>query len=407
MLTPRMLLVLLFSAFSLSANPFDEAEQAFLAELNSMSGIELAGGPFHAGEQHHFEGESGYFILAPAVSIPTLDQRLSIQTKRIDPTGSASRPRNSTNELPVVASTYQLDPTLSPSDRAEIHQVLAEHGFGGRREEVTVVDLSLVQVRPVIHLPILKVAARRVANGDLTTEAIVLLEAQTWQGIPLYRASFDRTRGDFQLETFRESFIPKPRYEVPLRPPLFAPQTFFAERGLTEKEWAKVLRNFGAIDLPAVEILEGTLSEKTVTLYADSEQPILPRFWVKLETEPASKKHPTANLDRGGWKITQAVEFRAEFPRPGPWWTFLPLLPLPTTPSRDFPNSEIPQPTRREITTLVSRLRGIGQLTSLTSTNSHEIIHARTTHDHWRGYHLEFTRLQNTWRFTSVTEWAN
>ena len=243
-------------------------------------------------------------------------------------------------------------------------------------------------------------------NGSPTRRAIVLLGTQTWQGIPLYRASFDRTRGDFKLETLRESFISKRRYEIPLRSTLLAPQTFFAQRGLSEGEWAKVLHNFGAIDLPAVEILEATLSEKTVTLYADTERPILPRFWIKLESEPASKSQQPTNVNHGAWKITQAVEFRAEFPRPGPWWTFLPLLPQPTTPPRDFPNSEIPLATRREITTLIARLRGIGQLTALTSTNSNKTIQVRTTHDHWRGYDLQFTRLQNTWRLTSVTEWT-
>ena len=405
MLAMRMLLLMLVSAFSLSANPFHEAEQSFLAELNSMSGIELAGGPFHAGEQHHFEGESGYFILAPALHIPNLDQRLSIQTKKIDLAPATSRPRNSTNELPVVASTCAVDPTLSASDRAEIHRLLAEHGFAGHRDEVTAVDLDLVQVRPVMHLAILKIAASPATNKNNTT-AIALLGVQTWQGIPLYRATFDRTRGDFELDTLRESFIPKRHYEVPQRPPLLTPQTFFAERGLSAREWTKLLRNFSALDLPAVEILEVTLSEKTVTLYADRERSLLPRFWVKLEREPPSGSQPTANRNRGEWKISQAVDFRAEFPRPGPWWTFLPLLPAPATPPRDFPDSGIPTTTRREITTLVSRLRGIGQLSSLTSTNNHQTIRARTTHEPWRGYDLQFTRLQNTWRLSSVTEWT-
>jgi len=408
MLILRTTIVLLAGAISLLANPFHEAEQSFLSELNSMPGIELAGGPFHAGEQHHFEGESGYFILAPEIPIPTLDQRLSIQTRKIDLSATLSPPSNSTNILPVVASAYPLDPTLSASDRHEIHRLLAQHGFALSRDEVTALDPNTIQLRPVLHLPILKISATSLpTNHSSLTTLFVLLGSQTWQGIPLYRASFDRTRGDFDLETLRESFIPKQRFEVPLRPPLLTAQTFFAERGLTANEWKKILRNFSTIDLSAVEILDATLSERRLTLYADNERPILPQYWVKLEKKPAPNDQPAAKLNNSGWTVSEAVEFRAEFPRPGPWWTFLPLLPAPTTPPPTlFPNSDIPAATRREITTLIARLRGIGQLTTLTSTNNHGTILARTTHDHWRGYHLEFTRLQNTWRFTSVTEWT-
>jgi hypothetical protein len=107
----------------------------------------------------------------------------------------------------------------------------------------------------------------------------------------------------------------------------------------------------------------------------------------------------------GQWQIIQAVEFRAEFPRPGAWWTFLPLLRASQTPTPDlFPDSELPLPTRREISSLVQRLRGVGRITShATSNNANRV---RTTHDHWRGYDLEFTRLQETWRITAVREWT-
>ena len=53
---------------------------------------------------------------------------------------------------------------------------------------------------------------------------------------------------------------------------------------------------------------------------------------------------------------------------------------------------------------LSERLRAVGQITFLAAGNN--AIRVRTTHDHWRGYHLEFTRLQNTWRFNSVSEWT-
>ena len=174
---------------------------------------------------------------------------------------------------------------------------------------------------------------------------------------------------------------------------MLAPQTFFAEPGLNRDDWRKVLRNFAAIELPVLEILEATISDRLVNIYADRAKPVLPQQWVKLEK-------------RGGrWQIVQAVEFRAEFPRPGTFWTFLPLLPKPVTPlSNPFPESEIPSATRNELTTLVARLRGVGQLTTLTTTNN--TILARTAHDPWRGYNLTFARLDNRWRLTSVNEWT-
>src|SRR5688500_15112592 len=136
----RIIVLLLAGALSLSANPFHEAEQSFLAELNSMPGIELVGGPFHAGEEHHFEGESGYFILAPALAIPTLDQRLSIQTKKIDLTPITI---SLANTFPIATPPYVAS-SLAPSDRRQIYTLLAQHGFGSHRDEITILDQNTI-----------------------------------------------------------------------------------------------------------------------------------------------------------------------------------------------------------------------------------------------------------------------
>ena len=377
--TLRTLLCLLAAGFSTVANPFPEAERTFLEELNSMDGIELAGGPFHVGEQHHFEGEFGYFIIAPAVTIPSIDQRLSVQTKLVHATVRS-------NSLPVAASNYTRD-SLGPDDRREIELLLAQHGFGQSRDEITALDFSAVQVRAVVHLPLLTMSMPR-ANT-----AIALLGAQSWQGIPLYRAAFDRTRGAFELESVRESFFLKRRHEIALRQSILSPQTFYAERGLNRADWIKLLQNFSAIDLPAVQIIEATLSDRLVTLYADVQLPVLPQFWVKLEKAGSN------------WKVSRAVEFRAEFPRPGAWWTFLPLLPEKTA-GTNVSDALTPIPTHREIESIVSRLRGVGQITSLATSDNNSAVRVRTTHDQWRGFDLEFRRKENVWRFTSVAEWT-
>ena len=376
----RTLPVLLAAAFSTLSNPFAEAERTFLQELNSMDGIELAGGPFHAGEQHHFEGEFGYFILAPAVSIPSIDQRLSVQTKLLHASVRS-------NSLPIAAWNYTREGSLEPGDRHKIEVLLAQHGFGQSRDQITAFDLSTIQVRPVIHLPLLKMIT------PTPKTAIALLGAQTWQGIPLYRAAFDRTRGDFELESLRESFFPRRRHEIALRQPILSPQTFFAERGLNRADWIKLLRNFSPLDLPAIPIIEAAVSDRLVTLYADIQLPVLPQFWVKLEKAGSN------------WKLIQAVEFRAEFPRPGAWWTFLPLLPEKAANSV-LSESAAPIAAPREVETIVTHLRGVGQITSLASTNDNSAVRVRTTHDQWRGYDLEFRRKQNSWRFTSVVEWT-
>ena len=128
----------------------------------------------------------------------------------------------------------------------------------------------------------------------------------------------------------------------------------------------------------------------------DSERPNIPQLWVKFEK-------------RGGrWQILQAVEFRAEFPRPGAWWTFLPLLPSPQTPTPDrFPASSIPQPVRREIISIVSRLRGAGSIIQVDSTDSGSTIFVRTASDLSSGYILVFARQEGAWRFSSVTPWRD
>lgn len=400
MLIAPLRVLVLFAAAALCSrigasaqSPFAEAEESFLQELNSIAGIELGGGPFHASEQHHFEGESGYFVLSPAVPLPTLDQRLTVQTR-----AAHTAETHSTNTLPIVTSPYTHDDSISAADRQQIHTLLAEHRFAVRRDEITAFDLNTIQLRTVSHLAILKIVPASCRSSSAHSRAtnhcvFVLLGSQPWQGIPLYRATFDRIRGDFELESLRVNFISRSRYEVPRRHPFLAAQTFFAEPGLNRADWAKLLRNFALLDLPAVEIVEAAYSDRHVNLYADTDKPILPQQWVKLEKQS------------GRWTVVQAVEFRAEFPRPGAWWTFLPLLPSPTTPPPDlFPDSEIPSSTRRELITLVSRLRGVGQIIYLASKNDTTLV--RTAHDDWRGYDLEFTQIQNSWRFTSVTEWT-
>ena len=378
-----MLTGLVAGVFSLLANPFLEAEQSFLAELNSMDGIALVGGPFHASEQHHFAGESGYFVIAPALVLPTLDQRLSVQTKTFTVTTRS-------NTLPIATSPHTHADTLEPKDRRVIQALLARNGLAVRRDEITLFENGAVQLRPVQHLPLLKTFSPE------TNTCIALLGAQTWQGVPLYRASFDRTRGDFALETLRESFVPRRQHELPLRVPIFNPQTFFAEPGLAIADWTKLLRNFSRLDLPAIEIIEAATSDRLVTLYADTQRPVLPQYWAKLQKQ------------NGAWQFSQAVEFRAEFPRPGPWWTFLPLLPetKPSIPIDPAADSAIPVRDQREIISIIQRLRGTGQLTSLAALPHTRTFRARTTHDTWRGYHLDFTRLQNAWRLTSVSEWT-
>jgi hypothetical protein len=397
MLRLQLTLIALASALSVIADPFSEAQQSFVRELNSIEGIELAGGPFQISEQHHFEGESGYFVLSPAVAIPTLDQRLTVQTRTIQ----LSTPSTSTTKtLPVATADYAHDFTLPAAERQQIHILLIQHRFGAPRDEITALDLHTIQIRPVLHLPILKLATipnstnpSSLTSNNLPLTTIILLGAQSWQGVPLYRASFDRIRGDFELETLRENFFSSGRHMIARRPPMLAPQTFFAETGLNRDDWRKVLRNFAALDLPALEIIEASLSERLVNLYADAAKPILPQQWVKLERKS------------DGWRIVQAVEFRAEFPRPGAFWTFLPLLPQPVTPRSDpFPESDIPLATRRELSTIVTRLRGVGKITALSATN--QMIHIRTSHDPWRGYDLAFSKRAEHWRLASVNEWT-
>jgi hypothetical protein len=385
------------NSVSVAASPFLEAEQSFLRELNSTSGIELAGGPFTAGEQHQFGGESGYFVLAPSVSIPTLDQRLSIQTRRIH----LSSPPPFTNSLPIVAPGASGDEMFTAADRREIFTVLASHGFAKMRDEITAVDFSTVQIRPVLHLPFLKLSAFLPAtkSADANSQpaiAIALLGAQPWQGIPLYRASFNRHDESFAPRQLAENTAIRPAPQLSIRPPILAPQTFFAPAGLAPADWRKLLRNLATIDLPAVEILDANVSEGTVTLDLDSERPNIPQQWVKFEK-------------RGGrWQILQAVEFRAEFPRPGAWWTFLPLLPSPQTPTPDrFPASSIPQPVRREIISIVSRLRGAGSIIQVDSTDSGSTVFVRTASDLSSGYILVFARQEGAWRFSSVTPWRD
>ena len=376
----RTLLSLIAAAFSAAANPFEEAARTFLQELNSMDGIELGGGPFRAGEQHHFEGEFGYFVLAPGLPIPSIDQRLSVQMKVVHATVRS-------NAFPVESWNYSRVASLEGADRRKIEELLAEHGFGIRRDEITALDLNAVQLRSVIHLPLLKMIA------PTRTTAMALLGAQSWQGIPLYRLAYDRTRGEFELESFRESFFPRRRHEVTVREPILSAQTFFAEPGLNHTNWIKLLRNFSAIDLPGIQIVEATVSDRLVTLYADIQLPVLPQFWVKLEKAGSN------------WKLAQAVEFRAEFPRPGAWWTFLPLLPEKVG-KPIHPVSAVPASALSEVESIVSRLRGVGQITSLASIDDDSAVRVRTTHDQWRGFDLKFRRQQNSWRFTSVVEWT-
>jgi hypothetical protein len=392
----RYLTLLLAGIVSLSANPFLEAEHSFLQQLNAISGIELGGGPFHTSEHHHFDGESGYFALTPAVPIPTLDQRLTVQTRKIE----LLRKSIPTNSPPIATHPYAHDHSLARADRDEIFTTLAHYGFALSRDEITALDINTVQIRPVLHLPVLKLTAFSRTNSAGTNTykhtntphltAEVLLGAQPWLGMPWYRLSFHH-RQDLDLRLLQNGPASLYGSEIPRRHPFLPPQSFFAEPGLPPEAWQKVLQNFSAIQLPPAEIIEATISDLSVTLSLDSDRPPLPQQWVKLE-----KKN-----DR--WVILQAVEFRAEFPRPAVWWSFLPLLPPAASASQiDFPDSQIPADIRLSITSLVSRLRGVGKIVAIDSTDNHQTILVRTSYLPKHSYKLLFTRHDDRWRFFSV-----
>jgi hypothetical protein len=208
--------------------------------------------------------------------------------------------------------------------------------------------------------------------------------------MPLFRLSFDH-RDDFNLGRLRSGPIARLGREMPRRLPLLTPQTFFAEPGLGRADWRKILNNLAAIEIPSAEIIEASLSDTSVTLSLDIERPSLPQQWVKLEKK-----------DRR-WTITQAVEFRAEFPRPAVWWSFLPLLPATDSSARNpFPNSKLPAGIRDSITSLVSRLRGVGEIVELDSTDRNQTILVHTSYLPTHSYKLLFTREQGNWRLFSV-----
>ena len=389
----RRLIILLAGILSLSANPFLEAEQSFLQQLNAISGIELGGGPFHTSEHHHFEGESGYFVLGPAVTVPTLDQRLTVQTKKLEVLSKST----STNPPPIAAPLYSHDRSFSTGERDAIFATLAQYGFASMRDEITAFDINSIQIRPVLHLPIVKLSASPSpgtnvfdARTNSPPTAEVLLGAQQWLGMPWYRLYFNHRQG-LNLQTLQNGPISRYATEVPRRQPFLPPQSFFAEPGLLREHWQRVLQNFAVLDLPPAEIIEANDSDLSVTLSLDTDRPSLPHQWVKLQKQS------------GYWKIIHAVEFRAEFPRPAVWWTFLPLLPETQSSTKNlFPASDIPLETRRSITSLVSRLRGVGEIVELDSTDRHQTILVRTSYLPKHSYKLLFTREQNSLRLFSV-----
>lgn len=364
------------------ADPLIQAEEAFVAEINRMAGIELVGGPFRSGERSNF-GETGFFVIAPATQISTLEQRLSVQTRFSD------RTEQSLPNFPIAPSSYTAPADLSGSDRRSIHEALAKFGYGAKRDEVTLFADGSVQTRPVYHLPLIKLT-----QVD-SNRCIALLGAQTWQGIPLYRASFDRIRGQFDLEILRENFVPKRSHELSQRPfPIYSPQTFFADPGLNRADWSKVLEKFARFDLPPVQIIDALGSDSVVTLRADVQLPVLPQSWVLLHREASQ------------WKLRQAVDLRSEFPRPSPWWTFLPLLAETGFQDRyETSTATVPRTHRIAIGQIVQRLRGVGQISSFAALPK-ESIRVTTTHNGWRGYHLDFASIQNQWRLTGMTEWT-
>jgi hypothetical protein len=53
-----------------------------------------------------------------------------------------------TNSLPIAASPYDTT-ALTISDQRQIDTLLAENGFALRRDEITILDLSTIQLRSV------------------------------------------------------------------------------------------------------------------------------------------------------------------------------------------------------------------------------------------------------------------
>lgn len=366
--------------------PLRAAEAQFLQQLNSMEGIEIVGGPFRAGEHYSFGGDSGYFVLAPETPVPGLDQRLSVQTKRLEITVRTNLP------LPIAASPPAWDIDLSAERRRALLGSLAAAGFAEEKDEVTLFDDGSVQARRVNHLPL--VSVRLIDEEQLG----VLLGAQLWQGIPLVKAGFDRTRGNFDITRLLEGFVPRQPHEFQYRAvPMTPAQTFFAEPGLPPQDWEKLLARLSRLDQIPTQIIAAQVLDKIVTLSLDYRQPPLPSICVAL-------KHNTAT-----YQVDWAVEIRAEFPRPAIWWSFFPMLERPAAGAiagaAEKLGGALQINEARLLASIILRLRGVGAPVSLAWDG--QLATVKTAHNGWRGYDLTFRKVANQWRLAAVTQWTS
>jgi hypothetical protein len=249
-----------------------------------------------------------------------------------------------------------------------------------------------VHIRPVELLPILKLT--RPAPDTI----IALTSYDAWFGGPLYRAAFSRGNS-FPVESVCEGFAKYQTPEIPLRRlPVCSPQTFFAEPGIKADEWTKLLRTFSTLNLKSCQILGAACTERMVYLQADERGSILPNRWITLK-----RAEPKEN----SWKVDSAIEYRADFQRPGIWWSFLPLLaPTDFLDRWAFSSTDVTQEERLALGPIVQRLRGVGQIANFSAVtdSSTRTIRIQTTHAGRGEYNLDFANLKGTWRLVAVSE---
>jgi hypothetical protein len=390
---PRLpLLILLLAAPGLSprgADPRRIAESEFLRQINSMDGIETSGGPFKAGEHHDFGEESGYFIVAPEIARPELNQQVTVQTRVLE---GPLKPGPHLDKVTLASRPFPAELALPVEARINLLRALAAQGLGEPKDEVTIFDTPSVSTRPVLFLPI--IAIHSSSNG--CASGTVLLGSQSWGGIPLIKVSYSRARGGFDLNWFGEGYATRPSSELKFRAmPLIAPQTFYADPGLAARDWQKLLLEFGRLEELPAEIVDAQVSDDYVTLAADYQEAQLPAF--------------CAGVRMNGTRCTVEwlVELRAEFPRPAHWWSFFPLREKPAS-AEVTATSEAACKTgsledRLALTELLLRLRGIDTPLSLViAGNSAQAKTSATKHF---GYNLHFEKVSGTWRLGSVAEW--
>ncbi len=387
--SPRLLLLFAFVAEALCLHaeaPLLTAEHQFLQQLNSLDGIELVGGPFKVSERYSFGGDAGYFVVLPSVVISGLDQRLTVQTKRLEPIVETLP------DVPLGTTSFPSDVYLSRSRRENLLRNLARLGFGSIKDEITVLDNGTIRARQVHYLPI--VTVRSVEEQHLA----VLLGAQPWQGIPVVKASFDRVRGNFDLERVREGFVPRLPHEIEYRAVPFLPlQTFYSDAELRREDWEKLIGQFSRLGRLPDQIIGAQLSDKNVTLSLDYRSPALPSACVGLREVSDSGE------------VDWSIELRAEFPRPASWWSFLPLLERPSGPvvaqAAESFKAELRPEEKRALADIALRLRGVGTPISLKSEGG--AVWMKTAFGGWRGYELTFRKIDGQWRLAAFAEWAS